>query len=332
VQAAFLMVEYLALPYQTIILAAIVPAFMHFFGVFCQVHFEAKKLGMRGMTADELPRISEVVRRDWPTSIPLFVLLNRPVLGLHALPGCVLGHHGLHRARPHQPQPGYRRHLLAAVVAPSPLASSLSRWALLPSSAACIAAGIYYVLRDADGRARLIDLVDAFVMGAKYAISVGAAAATVGIIVGVVTLTGVGFKLSAIITELSQRSARPFAAPSCRPCCSTPRADAVLHTGDDRNVCILLGCGVPTTPTYIIMVTIAAPALAMMGVRRWCRTSSSSTTACWPTSHRPWRSPPMPVQAWPAPIPSRPATRLSASASPRPWCHSSSSIRRRCCW
>ena len=43
------MVEFLAVPYQTIILAAIVPAFMHFFGVFCQMHFEAKKHGMRGL-------------------------------------------------------------------------------------------------------------------------------------------------------------------------------------------------------------------------------------------------------------------------------------------
>ena len=41
--AAFLMVEFLDVPYQTIIIAAIVPAFMHFFGVFCQVHFEAKQ-------------------------------------------------------------------------------------------------------------------------------------------------------------------------------------------------------------------------------------------------------------------------------------------------
>src|SRR6185436_16993461 len=73
--AAFLMVEYLALPYQTIIIAAIVPAFLHFFGVFCQVHFEAKKLGMRGMTRDELPRIGAVLRRDWPTAMPLAVLL-----------------------------------------------------------------------------------------------------------------------------------------------------------------------------------------------------------------------------------------------------------------
>src|SRR3954471_20924267 len=73
--AAFLMVEYLAVPYQTIIVAAIVPAFMHFFGVFMQVHFEAKKLGMRGLTPAEMPKAAEVIRRDWPTSIPLFVLL-----------------------------------------------------------------------------------------------------------------------------------------------------------------------------------------------------------------------------------------------------------------
>ncbi len=66
--AAFLMVEYLNVPYQTVILAAIVPAFMHFFGVFCQVHFEAKKNGMRGMEPSEIPRAADVIRRDWPTS------------------------------------------------------------------------------------------------------------------------------------------------------------------------------------------------------------------------------------------------------------------------
>ena len=73
--AAFLMVEYLAVPYQTIILAAIVPAFMHFFGVFCQVHFEAKKHGLRGLPRAELPVAREVIRRDWPTAMPLVVLL-----------------------------------------------------------------------------------------------------------------------------------------------------------------------------------------------------------------------------------------------------------------
>ena len=102
--AAFLMVEYLAVPYQTIILAAIVPAFMHFFGVFCQIHFEAKKHGLRGLPRSELPVAREVIRRDWPTAMPLAVLLIVLFSGLHALSGGVLGHHRLHRPRPHQSQ------------------------------------------------------------------------------------------------------------------------------------------------------------------------------------------------------------------------------------
>ena len=54
-----------------------------------------------------------------------------------------------------------------------------------------------------EAKARVIDMIDAFVVGAKYAISVGAAAATVGIIVGIVTLTGVGFKISFIVTSFA---------------------------------------------------------------------------------------------------------------------------------
>ena len=73
--AAFLMVEYLAVPYQTIILAAIVPAFMHFFGVFCQVHFEAKKHGMRGLPRDELPQRARRHPPRLADAMPLVVLL-----------------------------------------------------------------------------------------------------------------------------------------------------------------------------------------------------------------------------------------------------------------
>ena len=51
------MIEFLNLPYTTIILAAIVPAFMHFLGVFAQVHFEAKRDGMRGLRPEEMPDI-----------------------------------------------------------------------------------------------------------------------------------------------------------------------------------------------------------------------------------------------------------------------------------
>jgi TRAP-type uncharacterized transport system fused permease subunit len=103
-------------------------------------------------------------------------------------------------------------------------------------------------------------------MGAKYAIGVGAAAATVGIIVGVVTLTGVGFKISYIVTSMAASMAEgslsllPFLPYDIKT--ATLFFTLVLTA----IVCILLGCGVPTTATYIIMVTVAAPTLGVLGV------------------------------------------------------------------
>ncbi len=79
--AAFLMIEFLNVSYQTIIAAAIVPAFMHFFGVFMQVHFEAKRYGLRGLTAAEMPRLKESLRQRWPTLIPLALLISILVTG-----------------------------------------------------------------------------------------------------------------------------------------------------------------------------------------------------------------------------------------------------------
>jgi TRAP transporter 4TM/12TM fusion protein len=264
--AAFLMVEYLAVPYQTIIIAAIVPAFLHFFGVFCQVHFEAKKLGMRGMTSAELPRLGEIVRRDWPTSVPLIVLLIvlfsgfTPYLAAFwGITACIVL--GLTNRRPLIAV----AFLVALVTAVA--TEELTEWSgLLAIIAGSLAVSAYYVLRDADGRTRLIDIADAFVVGAKYAISVGAAAASVGIIVGVVTLTGVGFKLSAIITSTAGDLAT-FSSAFVPSFLFDAKGMTLFYTlVMTAIVCILLGCGVPTTPTYIIMVTIAAPALAMMGV------------------------------------------------------------------
>jgi len=264
--AAFLMVEYLALPYQTIIIAAIVPAFLHFFGVFCQVHFEAKKLGMRGMTRDELPRIGAVLRRDWPTSVPLIVLLAvlfsgfTPYLAAFwGITACIVL--GLTNRNP-LISVAFLVAVLAAVAT-----KQLTEWSgLLAIIGGSVAVSAYYVLRDAGGRERLIDIADGFVLGAKYAISVGAAAATVGIIVGVVTLTGVGFKLSAIITSTAGDLAA-FSSSIVPAFLFDVKGMTLFYTlVMTAMVCILLGCGVPTTPTYIIMVTIAAPALAMMGV------------------------------------------------------------------
>lgn len=266
--AAFLMVEYLAVPYQTIILAAIVPAFMHFFGVFCQIHFEAKKHGLRGLPRAELPVAREVIVRDWPTAMPLAVLLMvlfsdfTPYLAAFwGITGCIVL--GLTNRNPI---------IAVAFVAAIALCirlEILTEWAgLLPIIGASIAISAWSVLKDNEaGKARLLDILDAFVVGAKYAISVGAAAATVGIIIGIVTLTGVGFKLSTIITGTASDIATMLGGFIPETIFDAKTMTLFFTLVMTAIVCVMLGCGVPTTPTYLIMVTIAAPALAMLGVQ-----------------------------------------------------------------
>ncbi|WP_315923953.1 TRAP transporter permease [Mesorhizobium sp. SP-1A] len=218
--AAFLMIEFLNLPYTTIILAAIVPAFMHFFGVLMQVHFEAKRTGLRGLRPDEMPDIKEALKRDWPTVIPLFALIGVLVAG-------------------------YTPYLAAF-------------WGIT----LCIVVGLLNPRRRMSISEVFVCLRD----GAKYALAVGAAAATVGIVVGVVTLTGVGFKLSYIVTAAAGQMA--VFSGSLLPAVMFSQTTltllfTLLMTGI---VCILMGCGIPTTANYIIMVTIAAPALVLLGV------------------------------------------------------------------
>jgi TRAP transporter 4TM/12TM fusion protein len=237
---------------------------MHFFGVFCQVHFEARKLGMRGLAADEMPDVAAVFKTHWPTAIPLVVLLIVLFSGFTPYLAAFWGITACIVVGLTDRNPAISVGFLLAIVAAVAL-QQLTEWLGLGLiTAASIAAGLWGILKDAEGRKRLIDILDAFVLGAKYAISVGAAAAVVGIIVGVVTLTGVGFKLSGIVTS----SAAVLAGYS----------NAILPFFDITGlalfytlvmtaiVCILLGTGVPTTATYIIMVTVAAPALAMMKV------------------------------------------------------------------
>jgi TRAP transporter 4TM/12TM fusion protein len=259
--AAFLMVEFLNIPYQHVIIAAIVPAFMHFFGVFCQVHFEALKHGLKGMPPEEIPDPREVLRRDWPAAIPLVVLLAvlfsgyTPYLAAFwGITACLL--YGLTKSKLAMLALG------AAILIGAPTGGLMTGWLTGLIVLACLGASIFEGLRSGEGKARAAEMVDALILGAKYAISVGAAAATVGIIVGVVTLTGVGFKISNIVTSTAGDIATfvsgvlPFFNETGVKLFFTLLFTAI--------VCILLGCGVPTTPTYIIMVTVAAPALVML--------------------------------------------------------------------
>src|SRR5690606_16391095 len=115
-------------------------------------------------------------------------------------------------------------------------------------------------------RMSIADIVVCLRDGAKYALAVGAAAATVGIVVGVVTLTGVGFKLSYIVTSTAGHLSLLFGTFIPEMIFSTQGLTLLFTLLMTGVVCILMGCGIPTTANYIIMVTIAAPALVMLGV------------------------------------------------------------------
>lgn len=264
--AAFLMVEFLNQPYQAIILAAAVPAFMHFFGVFCQVHFEAKKHGLRGLPADELPAAREVLRRDWPTAMPLVVLLIvlfsgfTPYLAAFwGITACIVL--GLTGRNP------FAALALLAAIAGAVWGNVFQRGDVTVGLlAACAVTCAASLARDPGARRKIADMIDSFVVGAKYAIAVGAAAATVGIIVGVVTLTGVGFKISNIVTSAAGDLAGLTGGLLPGGLFDLKGWTLFYTLCMTALVCILLGCGVPTTANYIIMVTVAAPALGLLGV------------------------------------------------------------------
>lgn len=72
--AAFLMADYIGVPYSNIALRAILPAVLYFAGVFITVHLEAKKEGLRGLTKEELPRFLPLLKKVY-LLIPLVLLV-----------------------------------------------------------------------------------------------------------------------------------------------------------------------------------------------------------------------------------------------------------------
>ncbi|MDH4060030.1 MAG: TRAP transporter large permease subunit, partial [Aquincola sp.] len=246
----------------------------HFFGVFMQVHFEAKRHGLRGLNEDEMPRLRQSFAERWPTLIPLALLITALASGrtpyLAAFTGissCAIV--GLCTAARGNTTRNWTLlaalHALLLTVVFGGIDNPSLRIGLF--AAGVVATPLLLRALHVQGRIGSPALIEAFSTGAKYALAVGAAAATVGLVIGVVTLTGVGFKLSTLITGAAQAVAGGVGslvpAALVDPKTMTLLA-ALAMTGI---VCILLGCGIPTTANYIIMVTVAAPTLVQLGVQ-----------------------------------------------------------------
>jgi TRAP-type uncharacterized transport system fused permease subunit len=111
---------------------------------------------------------------------------------------------------------------------------------------------------------------DGFVTGARQTLAVTAAAALVGVVIGVVTLTGVGFKIAYMVTTVAAQwatSVDGWLAVLPFEVMDVATLTLLFTLIMTAIVCILMGCGIPTTANYLIMIAVAAPILGLLGVQ-----------------------------------------------------------------
>jgi TRAP transporter 4TM/12TM fusion protein len=229
--SAFVMAELLGVPYKDLVIIAIVPALFHYFACLLMVHFEAKRLKLHGVEAHLIPRIGPVLGASWHLVFPLIALVTMLLLDftpfLAAFYGIVLCF-----VCSYFP-------LLARKLGNHRLQGQTLTWKPL-----------------------LVGLEE----GAKYALAIGAACACVGLILGVLTLSGLGFKFSGAVVELAGTVSELFRAIDPFSLFTENGGKVFFGLLFVAIACIMMGTGVPTTPTYIILASIAAPALGVLGV------------------------------------------------------------------
>ncbi len=221
---AFLMAEFTNTSYLTIIKVALVPAIMYYVTVLLFVHYEAKKLGLEGQPRENLPRIWSVIKEGLHFIIPVAILIY--VLMANYSP-MMAGFVAVTTTA-------------AASLAANGVRWSVKRWGQ-PVPGARRPRSKDFVIHE------FKILFGALHKGAVNAVMVSVACAAAGIIVGMVTLTGMGLKFSSLVLDLSYGI----------------EALAILLIGAAS---LVLGMGLPVTASYIVLATLAGPALMDMGV------------------------------------------------------------------
>jgi TRAP transporter 4TM/12TM fusion protein len=211
--AAFLMSEFTNTPYVEIAKSAVIPALLFFAGIFITVHLEAKKTGLKGMSKEEIPSFWALMKRQGYLFLPLVAIIYMLVEG--------------------------RTPTLAAL------------FGIYTAIGVDLIATLVVAIRQKKLKATMIeffwDCVKALENGARGAVGVALACAAAGIIVGTVTLTGLGLKMADGLVTLAG-------------------GKLLLTLFFTMITSLILGMGAPTTANYVITSTIAAPALIKLGV------------------------------------------------------------------
>ena len=250
--AAFLMAESTGFTYAQVVKSAIIPAILYFSGILISVHHEARKIGLKGMADEDIPKVGQVMKERGHLLLPLVFMIY--MLSVKVTPTYAA---------------------LGAIVT-SLIACSINWLAVIPVGAmivgmnldmhfthyALIAIGIWFVIciirglkiKDAPSAYKWIEgalgfdpyeIVDALKSGSRSVLTVAIACAMAGMIVGTVTLTGLGLKFATGLARIAGNN-------------------IYLLLFFTMLSSIVLGMGVPTTANYLITSTICAPAIISM--------------------------------------------------------------------
>ncbi|WP_097459899.1 TRAP transporter permease [Mangrovitalea sediminis] len=246
---AFIMAETLNIPYVEVCKTALIPAVLYYATAFWMVHLEAGRRNLHGLDKDQCPNPWKAMRERWYLLAPLaalvfmlfegFTPMYAGLTGLALTAVLILGATLTAAIGPTV----FRIFFWIVIGLGAAAFVKLGIWAILSLIAVLLLGNLFVK----GGRKTLHIMRTSLINGARHAVPVGMACALVGVIVGILTLTGVATSFAGFIIAVGSHSLF---------------ASLVLT----MLVCLILGMGIPTIPNYIITSSIAAPALLKLGV------------------------------------------------------------------
>jgi TRAP transporter 4TM/12TM fusion protein len=262
----FIMAELTGVPYSTIMLVAIFPALMYVFSVFVMVHYEAKMHDIKGEKSEH--NATEILKTQWPYTLPLVIITIFMLTGYSPAYSAILGLATCIAVsfKTKETRIDLTIFWIAAFLIVGGL---VLHWILKPlmggsgntfiekifSARLLLLYGLVFSIimliyrrsRGADVKAELISFVEASRSGAENSLKIGATVGVIGIIIGVLTYSGLVLTFADIVIELAGGS-------------------LVLTILFIALASLVLGMGVPVTAAYLITAVVAVPALIHLGV------------------------------------------------------------------
>ena len=279
--AAFLIAEFLKISYLDVILMATIPTCLYYFALFLMVEIDARKFGMKNIPFDKTETLWNLTKQFGFHFLSLVAIIFFMLLGFSPVSAVFWATMVAFVTSAMHPDCALmsRRQMVlfcAVAVAASAIYSGVYgrfhqdalSWALPAGALTLIAAALV-----APGwRLWPAKLVKALEVGSVGVLNVAATCAAAGIIVGVVTLTGLGLKFSAIVINyadaLTQGTTGLLSAAGIEITKSLVHDVKLLYTAVFTSLIVwIVGLAVPVTASYIICAVIAAPALITLGVQ-----------------------------------------------------------------